>query len=87
MISIIVVIVYFFIAGAMFSEIIDDIKNKPSSWWPITGALLFSVGWLVILIWSLIGSFSVKARYYYEKLARTIFKDDSKHINLIWDRD
>lgn len=76
--------VYFFIAGFVLRHMLDEVKTGPSSWWPISGALLLSVFWLVLAVWALVNLFSYKTRCWYFKLASTIFEEQKGQGKKSW---
>ena len=76
--------VYFFCAGILFRDMLDEVKTGPSSWWPITGALLLSVFWVVLVLWAVVNLFCRKTRWWYYKFAITIFEDEKPYTESPW---
>lgn len=70
--------VYFFIAGIIFGDMLDEVRVEPLFWWPKIGVFLLSIFWILLFIWGFISMYSERADQLYKKFARTIFEGDER---------
>lgn len=70
---IIVGLIYGFMAGIIFRDMMDELL--PGGMWPIIGAFLLSVLWVLFLIWITINLFCETTQRWYLRFGGTIFEE------------
>jgi len=61
---------YFFVAGVLFRDMLDDMQM---GYWPLLGIFGISMFWLPVILWWILLPIWPASKQLWEKLARRLF--------------